>query len=142
MLGSSTAEYVEVSALFYQSASRGDISIKTIWRIENDDLRECFEFNWTRMEKKLGDCGQGAVRRLFHGTKREHIEAICRQGFDWRLSGSTSGTTYGRGSYFARDAIHAAMFGDRDTMFLAQASLADQLLGDHCLCPVSDQLAP
>lgn len=35
-------------------------------------------------------------KRLFHGTHRDVIEAICREGFDWRLCGK-HGVVYGQG---------------------------------------------
>lgn len=33
---------------------------------------------------------------LFHGTDNKHIDAICRDNFDWRICG-THGTAYGKG---------------------------------------------
>lgn len=30
-------------------------------------------------------------KQLFHGTLPEYVESICKQGFDFRLSGSTVG---------------------------------------------------
>ena len=30
-------------------------------------------------------------RQLFHGTSSQYVDAICRQGFDFRLSGQSSG---------------------------------------------------
>ena len=33
---------------------------------------------------------------LFHGTSKAVLEAICKKGFDWRLSGK-HGTVYGQG---------------------------------------------
>uniref|UniRef100_A0A0E9XM90 Poly [ADP-ribose] polymerase n=1 Tax=Anguilla anguilla TaxID=7936 RepID=A0A0E9XM90_ANGAN len=45
-------------------------------------------------------------KQLFHGTDSKHIDAICKQNFDWRICG-THGTAYGRGSYFARDAKYS-----------------------------------
>lgn len=34
---------------------------------------------------------------LFHGTTRNHVEAICQQNFDWRICG-VHGTAYGKGN--------------------------------------------
>ncbi|KAL5013545.1 hypothetical protein ScPMuIL_007815 [Solemya velum] len=35
-------------------------------------------------------------RQLFHGTHNEYVDAICRQGFDFRFSGRSTGTKFGR----------------------------------------------
>ena len=44
-------------------------------------------------------------RQLFHGTRDEDVvQAIFRQNFDWRISGTANDVVYGRGTYFARDA--------------------------------------
>ena len=40
-------------------------------------------------------------RLMFHGTSSLYVDAICQQGFDWRIAGSSAGTAYGKGSYFA-----------------------------------------
>lgn len=60
------------------------------------------------------------TRCLFHGTKKEHIKTICEQGFDPRVSGSSSGTVYGEGTYFARDAIYSSGYSVGNKMFLAR----------------------
>lgn len=35
-------------------------------------------------------------QQLFHGTKVEAIEAICRDGLDWRMCGE-NGVAFGQG---------------------------------------------
>jgi len=52
------------------------------------------------MERQAGNANE---MKLFHGTSLEYVEAICKQGFDFRFNGKSTGTKYGRGSYFARD---------------------------------------
>lgn len=44
---------------------------------------------------------------LFHGTKQGNIPKICDSGFDFRLSGISSGTIYGKGSYFSKEAHYS-----------------------------------
>ena len=34
--------------------------------------------------------------QLFHGTSKSAIQPICRENFDWRISG-VHGTAYGQG---------------------------------------------
>lgn len=68
-----------------------------------------------------------SIERLFHGTKKHIINAICQQGFDWRLSGTSTGTLYGKGSYFAKKASYSATYSaDCKSMFLVQV-----LVGAH-----------
>lgn len=44
---------------------------------------------------------------LFHGTKSEAAEAICRGDFTMKLAGSATGTLYGKGTYFAESITKA-----------------------------------
>jgi hypothetical protein len=56
-----------------------------------------------------GRGGGGAVdksdvpleRWLFHGCGHGVVPLILQGGFDWRLSGSATGTLWGKGTYFA-----------------------------------------
>ena len=48
-----------------------------------------------------GDQQRVNEKRLFHGTSPDSVEAICKENFDWRLSGTATVTLYGQGSYFA-----------------------------------------
>jgi len=51
---------------------------------------------------------QTIERQLFHGTQNDEVvQAIFRQNFDWRISGTANDVVYGRGAYFARDAQFA-----------------------------------
>ncbi|KAG9461319.1 hypothetical protein GDO78_017284 [Eleutherodactylus coqui] len=72
--------------------------------------------------------------RLFHGTQKLHVDAICIQNFDWRICG-THGTVYGQGSYFARDASYSHNYctptpsGTR-MMFVARVLVGDYVVGN------------
>lgn len=44
---------------------------------------------------------------LFHGIETDAVDAICKQGFDVRLSWNRVGCMYGKGIYFAKDAAFA-----------------------------------
>jgi hypothetical protein len=44
------------------------------------------------MLKKKNE-GQLGEKRVFHGTWNKNIPAICKQGFDFRLNGQTTGIT-------------------------------------------------
>jgi hypothetical protein len=51
-----------------------------------------------------GACGHCRERRLFHGTGFEHIDTIIAQGF---LRDYNDVSLYGKGTYFARDALYS-----------------------------------
>ena len=61
---------------------------------------------------------------LFHGSISTVINDICAQNLDWRLCGC-NGTSYGKGTYFARDASYSDKYSKPDScekkyMFIAQ----------------------
>lgn len=85
------------------------------------------------MEKKLKAGSQLNVRRLFHGTKGLYVDAICQQGFDWRMCGSSVGTLYGKGSYFARDASYSQSYTDCKKMFLVRVLVGEYALGSSLM---------
>ena len=60
--------------------------------------------------KRRGD--DIAELQLFHGTNEKFIDAICKQGFDFRFSGIKTGNKYGKGSYFAKYAKTADSYTD------------------------------
>ena len=48
-----------------------------------------------QMERENG--GKDVLElQLFHGTSKSAIQPICRENFDWRISG-VHGTAYGQG---------------------------------------------
>lgn len=81
------------------------------------------------MKKRSGELNE---RRLFHGTSNKYIDAICRQGFDFRFSGQSTGTKYGKGSYFTKSAKFADSYTDRSRdkeMFLVRVVAGDFTIG-------------
>ena len=85
------------------------------------------------MQRKLSS-GKVVEKRLFHGTRKKYIDAICEhQGFDWRLCGSTVGTAYGKGSYFAQDANYSRRFAEGTEMFLVQVLVGEFTVGNKNL---------
>ena len=71
-------------------------------------------------------------RQLFHGTKQEYVDAICRQNFDFRLSGQTSGTRYGKGSYFALTAKYSDCYTEHSNrmMFVVKVLVGEYKQGN------------
>ena len=73
-------------------------------------------------------------KRLFHGTSPGSVEAICKENFDWRLSGKNA-TVFGDGSYFALNASYSHSYATRDNdssqfMFLAKVLVGSYTNGD------------
>ncbi|XP_067892151.1 protein mono-ADP-ribosyltransferase PARP12-like [Heterodontus francisci] len=116
----SSEEYKQVQSLF-QRTMRNSV-IRKIERIQNLALWEVFQWQKEQM-KKNSNGTDVAEKQLFHGTDPKYIEAICQQNFDWRICG-VHGTTYGKGSYFARDASYSHNYCRRGqtkmTMFVAR----------------------
>ncbi|XP_025235547.1 zinc finger CCCH-type antiviral protein 1 isoform X3 [Theropithecus gelada] len=89
-------EYVKVSEHF--KASMKNFKIEKIKKIENLELLDKF----TRKKSQLKE----EESLLFYATSRAYVESICANNFDWALH-ETHETKYGKGSYFAKDAIYS-----------------------------------
>ncbi|XP_005550959.3 zinc finger CCCH-type antiviral protein 1 isoform X3 [Macaca fascicularis] len=89
-------EYVKVSEHF--KASMKNFKIEKIKKIENLELLDKF----TRKKSQMKE--EGSL--LFYATSRAYVESICANNFDWTLH-ETHETKYGKGSYFAKDAIYS-----------------------------------
>jgi poly [ADP-ribose] polymerase 7/11/12/13 len=116
--GSTATEYKKVADRFAETMP--GVVLKSIQRIQNRDLWESFDAFRTRMNRKRSS--PATQMTLFHGTGKQFIEAICQQGFDWRMCGTSVGTVWGKGSYFARDASYSKSYTNCRTMFLVQVT--------------------
>ncbi|XP_030070041.1 protein mono-ADP-ribosyltransferase PARP11 [Microcaecilia unicolor] len=145
-----TNEYNEVAHLFGKTVD-GD-RIKRVQRIQNLDLWEFFCRKKAQLKKKRG-LSEINEELLFHGTSNKFVEAICIHNFDWRINGIHA-AVYGKGTYFARDALYSSHFcrndgkhGDKfqihgvsmvqqrvlqycKAMFLARVLVGDYINGD------------
>ncbi|XP_077863020.1 protein mono-ADP-ribosyltransferase PARP12-like [Saccoglossus kowalevskii] len=126
--GKTAREYNDVTTIFYETMSPTN-EIMNIYSVQNKKLVSHYKIEKECMEKKNMD--QEVERYLFHGTRREFVDAICQQNFDWRLSGTSSGTVYGKGSYFARDAKYAHYYTRPDTNGIRSMFLARVLVGSY-----------
>ncbi|XP_036800718.1 protein mono-ADP-ribosyltransferase PARP12 isoform X2 [Oncorhynchus mykiss] len=129
---SSDRDYQKVQRLF-NNTMRG-FQITSIERVQNRDLWEVFQWKRDLMKKNNGGKNSKELH-LFHGTDPKHVDAICRDNFDWRLCG-TNGTTYGEGSYFARDAKYSHCFTSHSgvrSMFVCQVLVGDYTRGNSAL---------
>ncbi|XP_061085361.1 protein mono-ADP-ribosyltransferase PARP12-like isoform X2 [Conger conger] len=125
----STKEYQDVLALF-NTTMRG-FRVRQIERIQNRSLWEVFQ--WQKGVMAKNNEGRNVTeRQLFHGTESKHMDAICKQNFDWRICG-THGTAYGKGSYFARDAKYSHNYTGASgvrTMFVCRVLVGCYTRGD------------
>ncbi|XP_070296478.1 mucin-6 [Salvelinus sp. IW2-2015] len=129
---SSDRDYQKVQRLF-NNTMRG-FQITSIERVQNRDLWEVFQWKRDLMKKNNGGKNSKELH-LFHGTDPKHVDAICRDNFDWRLCG-TNGTVYGEGSYFARDAKYSHCFISHSgvrSMFVCRVLVGDYTLGNSDL---------
>uniref|UniRef100_A0ACB8FNK2 Uncharacterized protein n=1 Tax=Sphaerodactylus townsendi TaxID=933632 RepID=A0ACB8FNK2_9SAUR len=111
----------------YKNTS-GEIKVvNSKWKDKSQSLRQK-----EQMKKKNGG-KEVDERLLFHGTSTSHLHEICGQNFDWRICG-THGTLYGKGSYFAKDAIYSHRYCKSDSrfqmMFVARVLVGDYIQGN------------
>ena len=90
-----------------------------------------FSRNKTWKERKYGRSQEEKL--LFHGTRKAYIDAICQQGFDWRIAGSSVGTLYGKGSYFALSSKYSTSYTDCKTMFVVRVLVGESGQGNKTL---------
>ncbi|XP_046562493.1 protein mono-ADP-ribosyltransferase PARP11-like [Haliotis rubra] len=125
-----TEEYKKVKDLFYKTLPSSRV-IKSIKRIENGELWANYYVRKGQMTIKAGKPVK--EMSLFHGTLEQYIDPICHQGFDSRFSGKTSGTKYGHGSYFARDAKYSDCYTEKTEsqkkMFVAKVLVGESARG-------------
>ncbi|XP_007950978.1 protein mono-ADP-ribosyltransferase PARP12 [Orycteropus afer afer] len=127
-LSPSSDEYQKVCELFSRTVT---FIIEKIERVQNLALWEVYQWQKSQMQKKQGGTAVDE-RQLFHGTSACFVDAICQQNFDWRICG-LHGTSYGKGSYFARDAAYSHHYSEASAqshmMFLARVLVGEFVRG-------------
>ncbi|XP_068611422.1 protein mono-ADP-ribosyltransferase PARP12 [Brachionichthys hirsutus] len=124
----SSEEFKRIESLF--RATMKGFDVVNIERIQNRGLWQFFQWYKTQMQNSSGG-RRVREEKLFHGTDGKHVDAICKNNFDWRICG-THGTAFGRGSYFARDARYSHSYtGDSDvkSMFVAHLLVGEYTKG-------------
>uniref|UniRef100_UPI0037E878B3 protein mono-ADP-ribosyltransferase PARP12-like n=1 Tax=Semicossyphus pulcher TaxID=241346 RepID=UPI0037E878B3 len=127
---SKSGEYNMIETLFKHTMSAS--KIHNIQRIQNPSLWRVFQWQKEQMKKRNG--GKAVNQQyLFHGTDESLIEPICDQNFDWRMCG-VHGTSYGKGSYFAKDASYSNRYANvnrhlKKTMFVALVLVGEYTKG-------------
>lgn len=136
----SSKEFKEIEALFLKTLKEG-IIVK-IERIQNKQLWDTYQLKKSHMKNNNKGCDV-TEKKLFHGTDNKHVDVICHSNFDWRLCG-VHGTSYGKGSYFARDAKYSNHFtseSDVKSMFLSRLLVGEYTEGspDYVRPPHKDK---
>ncbi|XP_018424922.1 PREDICTED: poly [ADP-ribose] polymerase 12-like [Nanorana parkeri] len=129
-LPASSEEYKTIQTMFQRTVP--DTQIQSVERIQNLALWEVYQ--WQKEQMKKRDGGKEVdERKVFHGTSSSLVDAICQHNFDWRICG-THGTSYGKGSYFARDAAYSHRYctnanSGQYVMFVARTLVGDFIRG-------------
>ncbi|XP_002735653.1 protein mono-ADP-ribosyltransferase PARP11-like [Saccoglossus kowalevskii] len=92
--------------------------------------------------------GEVQTQHLFHGTSEKLLNIICRDNFNWRLSGKITGSKFGKGIYLGTTAKYADSFAESDNLyrkiFLSRVLVGDFVQGDpsYNLPPPRDESDP
>ncbi|VDI14794.1 poly [ADP-ribose] polymerase 7/11/12/13 [Mytilus galloprovincialis] len=125
-------EIFTIRKMFFETMPTS-CNITSVKRIENGELWMNYVSKREKMNKKKTFGGNVMELQLFHGTNEDIVDAICRQGFDFRFSGSKIGHKYGKGSYFAKMAQTADSytdFGRKKRMFVVRVLAGEYTLGE------------
>ena len=135
-LAESGEEYRMAEAQVRKSMSASDLTIQSIHRVQNDELRICYDMQRRSLEKKvLARSGRSwntrtMERWAFHAPgerkeagQAEPWECIIEEGFQAMLAGSQNGRVYGAGIYFAKHAALANQYAQRAAAKMAGGSL-------------------
>ncbi|XP_077998307.1 protein mono-ADP-ribosyltransferase PARP12-like [Glandiceps talaboti] len=126
--GDTADEYRDVVRKFQESMPH-DL-IVSVERVQNIELWKFLARRYEAMRKWRSDDGNKVdVRHLFHGTSDKRLDVICRQNFDSRLSGTTTGTAFGKGAYFASSAKYSDSYAQSSNLY-RKIFLTRVLVGD------------
>ncbi|XP_052348421.1 protein mono-ADP-ribosyltransferase PARP12-like isoform X2 [Oncorhynchus keta] len=92
---------------------------------EHEDIKALFE-------KTVVGFQIHTIERVQNPALWKFYMLICRDNFDWRICGK-NGTSYGKGSYFARDAQYSHMYTSQSglrSMFVCQVLVGDYTVGN------------
>jgi phosphohistidine swiveling domain-containing protein len=100
-LDSNGEEFKSISKKFIESCGK-EAEVTSITKVQNKKLWFWYYLKRQEISSKLLNNEKTNEQWLFHGTAPENIHKIAKEGFDHRLSKSTS--SIGQGVYFARGA--------------------------------------
>ena len=76
-------------------------------------------------------------KKLFHGTRPENVDAICKDNFDTQISKNTRAPVLGQGTSFAVNASLSHYYATRDPNLFQYMFLAKVLVGSYTVRPWS-----
>jgi hypothetical protein len=104
-------EFLEVQNRFQSG------QIRQVERNENPYLYLMFKLKSIDFNRLF----QSVENHLFHGTNVANIDPICKDNFNYRLAGSSTGVAHGRGVYFAPNSQTSVQYTQNGRcMFMAR----------------------
>ncbi|NXC07344.1 PAR14 polymerase, partial [Orthonyx spaldingii] len=121
-------EYKDVQAKFLRTCP--SFKIEKIERVQNPYLWKTYQIKKCEMDKKNGS--RKNERPLFHGTSKESLTLINKQGFNRSYAGMHA-ANFGNGTYFAVNASYSAsdIYSKPDVDGRKYMYLARVLVGEY-----------
>lgn len=121
-----TFEYRKVQALF-DNTMKKSYKVNQINRVENPYL--LIQYNLRKMKKRCSE------RELFHGTMESSVEPICKENFNWRLTGTSVGHKFGRGISFSPESTYSSYYprnyyASQRIMFVVDVLIKSSCIGN------------
>lgn len=140
----SSEEYKKIDTLFKsQGASQNILKIE---RVQNPYVYRAFQNKVQEMKVTYKNDSSVNIRQLFHGTTPDIVPKICDENFDWRLHGTSSGQSYGRGTYFSTLSSYSQGYARADSnghsfMFVAKVAVGTVTTGNSGMArpPINTQ---
>ncbi|XP_044756288.1 uncharacterized protein LOC123314902 isoform X1 [Coccinella septempunctata] len=105
------------------------IIIDNIEKIDNEYLESRYHIKKMQKLKYFSHIDE---LELFHVTKLENADSICRNNFNWRFADTKTWHKFGKGVYFSCNAMYAANYsgsGNEKVMFIAKVLVGKKCLG-------------
>lgn len=123
-------DYEEISGLFYATMKNGH-KITQMDRIVNPYMYGAYLLKKEQLMRR--NPGNWEEYMLFHGTKKNNVNDICKYNFNWRLCGSGTGRhKFGQGVSFSPSASYAAHYcnsGKKKVMLLCNVLMKNKCIG-------------
>ena len=138
-----TEEFKEVYEQLKESLNFGT-GIVSLEKVNNQFIQRAFKLRLEMMEAQFADSGEVKIKKLLHGTKKEYVEKIVHENFDWRLNGKDNGKVYGQGVYFTPDPKCALFYAKPDChgrriIIISSVIVCNMIMGNkNCEKPISN----
>jgi hypothetical protein len=136
----SSTRYVEMSEKLYDEISarvrKSYPNSCIVWIEEN--INPALRANYERLRDEISARVPDSKEvQFFHGTKEENINSILAGGFDATLNKTSA---YGKGTYFARDAMYSYSYMHPGKEQISYMFLCDVVLGKPTLGQANTQI--